>query len=154
MPTNPERRIVRFDVAGIAQPKGSTRAYMPPGARFPVVTSDNPRARAWQDAIGWTARTVLDGVPFTGAVAIAVTFSLPRPRSLPRAIVHPTKKPDVDKLARCTLDALTGIAYADDSQVIDLDVHKRYTPTGSAPRASITITQAADPELAPLELFP
>jgi len=40
-------------------------------------------------------------------------------------------KPDIDKLCRAVLDALTGIAYADDSQVVALDASKVYGPTAS-----------------------
>ena len=36
------------------------------------------------------------------------------------AALRPAKKPDVDKWARHTLDALTGVIYADDGQVVSL----------------------------------
>ena len=39
-----------------------------------------------------------------------------------------TVKPDVDKVLRATLDALTGIAYEDDAQVVDAHPVKRYGP--------------------------
>jgi len=38
----------------------------------------------------------------------------------------PTVAPDADKLARAVLDALTGVLYADDSQVVQLHVFKHY----------------------------
>nr|WP_270250323.1 RusA family crossover junction endodeoxyribonuclease [Coprococcus catus] len=41
-------------------------------------------------------------------------------------LVLPTKKPDVDNIAKIILDALNKIAYVDDSQVIELSVIKRY----------------------------
>lgn len=37
-----------------------------------------------------------------------------------------TKKPDTDNLAKCVLDALNGIAYQDDSQIVALRVTKYY----------------------------
>ena len=37
------------------------------------------------------------------------------------------KKPDTDNLAKSILDALNGIAYDDDSQVVSLLVSKKYT---------------------------
>ena len=40
---------------------------------------------------------------------------------------HYDKKPDADNLAKSILDALNGIAYDDDSQVVGLLVEKRYT---------------------------
>lgn len=37
-----------------------------------------------------------------------------------------TVKPDLDKLCRTVLDALTGVAYKDDSQVIGIIANERY----------------------------
>lgn len=37
------------------------------------------------------------------------------------------KKPDCDNIAKSILDALNGIAYDDDSQIIDLSVTKLYS---------------------------
>lgn len=42
--------------------------------------------------------------------------------------VRPTKKPDCDNIAKAILDALNGIAYHDDSQIVTLAVEKWYTP--------------------------
>lgn len=43
-----------------------------------------------------------------------------------RGIINPTIKPDTDNVAKIILDALNGIAYEDDKQIIDLRVIKRY----------------------------
>lgn len=40
--------------------------------------------------------------------------------------IKPVKKPDVDNVAKLVLDALNGVAYEDDLQVISLQVEKRY----------------------------
>jgi len=40
---------------------------------------------------------------------------------------YPQKKPDIDNVAKIILDSLNGIAYKDDSQVIELSVLKRWT---------------------------
>lgn len=39
---------------------------------------------------------------------------------------YPLKKPDVDNVAKIILDALNGIAYRDDKQVVTLIVKKSY----------------------------
>ena len=44
--------------------------------------------------------------------------------------ILPTKKPDVDNIAKAVADALNGIAYKDDAQVTDLSVKKRYAAGG------------------------
>ena len=72
---------------------------------------------------------------------------MPRPKAHLRAngdvkeaaqtLIH-TKKPDIDKLVRLVLDALTGIAYVDDSQVVLLYAEKSYVHPAVA-GCSITI---------------
>ena len=41
-----------------------------------------------------------------------------------------SKKPDCDNIAKSILDALNGIAYDDDSQIVELTVRKYYTGLG------------------------
>ena len=41
-----------------------------------------------------------------------------------------TIKPDCDNIAKIVLDALNGLAYDDDSQVTELEVHKFYGDIG------------------------
>ena len=52
--------------------------------------------------------------------------------------LFPTKKPDIDNIAKIILDALNKIAYQDDTQVILLTVKKRY---GDAARVVVTIEE-------------
>lgn len=44
--------------------------------------------------------------------------------------LYPTKKPDADNVAKIVLDSLNGIAYKDDSQVVELTVNKFYSKRG------------------------
>ena len=41
--------------------------------------------------------------------------------------LQPTKKPDADNIAKVICDALNGVAYGDDTQIISLTVTKQYT---------------------------
>ena len=50
--------------------------------------------------------------------------------------IYPTVKPDTDNIAKSILDALNGIAYKDDKQVVTLSVKKRYD---EVPRVSVWI---------------
>ena len=50
--------------------------------------------------------------------------------------IRPTKKPDVDNIAKIVLDALNGIAYKDDTQVVNLIVRKYYS---ARPRVEINL---------------
>lgn len=56
--------------------------------------------------------------------------------------LFPTKKPDVDNIAKIICDALNGIAYGDDKQIVELIVKKRYTKHENAePFAVIAIKE-------------
>ena len=48
------------------------------------------------------------------------------------------KKPDVDNLGKSPLDAISGYAYADDNQISDLRIRKRYSLN---PRVEISIKE-------------
>lgn len=49
------------------------------------------------------------------------------------------RRSDVDNFHKLSLDALTGILYADDSQITDFHVHKRYDK--ERPRIEISVVQ-------------
>lgn len=52
--------------------------------------------------------------------------------------IYHTKKPDADNITKCILDALNGIAYYDDSQVVYVRCKKNYS---DEPRAEIIIRE-------------
>ena len=136
--------MATFFVPGIPVPKGSAKAFMRKGMRFPVVIQDNAdKQKPWASIIGVTAAGVI-AQPTTQPVKLEVAFWMPRPKAhLGKAGVKDnapfrhTKKPDLDKLLRCVKDALTGIAWIDDSQVCDVVCSKNYA---ISPGAGITIT--------------
>lgn len=67
------------------------------------------------------------GEKIDGAVALDLTFSFIRPKSVKeKKRPYMTVKPDIDKLTRAVLDALTHHAYDDDCQVVSLHVCKLY----------------------------
>ena len=41
--------------------------------------------------------------------------------------IRPTKKPDCDNIAKAVLDGLNGVAFMDDSQVVELSIQKGYS---------------------------
>lgn len=110
-----------FTVPGVAVPKGSRSIY-----RGRSVESSK-RWPDWKTAVAEVAvvaRAKEGTRRFADAVALTVTFYLPKPRR-PRSERHITK-PDLDKLVRGVCDALTGIVWEDDSQVTTIMASKRY----------------------------
>lgn len=129
---------VAFTVYGVARPKGSTRAFMRPGMKFPIVTSDNKSVKGWEESVRAAIQQHAAGQFFAGPLAVSIAFHLPKPKSLGKKVAAHTKKPDLDKLARGSLDAMKGVLWNDDSQVINLCVTKQYA-TGQ-PHAYIEVS--------------
>lgn len=73
--------------------------------------------------------------PLEGPLAVVVQALMPIPASWPRKRreaalrqeIRPTGKPDTDNLAKCAGDALNGIVYRDDSQIVTLSISKFYS---------------------------
>ena len=78
------------------------------------------------------------------SVQIDCYFKIPKSTSkkntvlMLHEIIRPVKKPDLDNLAKICLDALNGLAYKDDSQVVELTVKKYYS---DEPRVEIRIAE-------------
>jgi Holliday junction resolvase RusA-like endonuclease len=66
-------------------------------------------------------------------VTILMGFSIPKSTSKKKRLqmlqgkIRPQKKPDIDNVTKAVLDALNGLAYSDDKQVVDITASKWYT---------------------------
>ena len=82
-------------------------------------------------------------------VLIVALYDIPQSTSKKRAElmrigeIRPTKKPDLDNVAKIICDALNGVAYHDDAQVVDLKVVKYYSDT---PCVTVTIEEVEENE--------
>ncbi len=110
--------MATFFVPGVPATKGSWKAL-----RNGKLRPDNAREKPWALAVAWSAKAArVEQVD--GPVIVELVCYFPRPKRPTHAF--PSRN-DVDKLARSTLDALTGIAWRDDQQVVELRVSKAYT---------------------------
>lgn len=117
------------DVLGIPVPQGSKRVF-----HGHLVDVNHAKLRDWRAAV---ANAIRRENVLTGPVSVKLDFYLPRPQGhygtgrnaqvlRPSAPIVPQTKPDIDKLVRACLDALTGMAFRDDSQVAMLQARKFY----------------------------
>lgn len=128
-------------VPGTPAPKGSTRAFVVKGRA--VTTNANKATKPWEQQVSAVvAEAMCNGTiefPRPAAVHLGLVFLMPRTASEPKRSTRPhTRKPDIDKLARCAIDALTGLVFEDDSQVVHLSTSKRTASVSEQPGAWIT----------------
>jgi Holliday junction resolvase RusA-like endonuclease len=150
-----DRRLVAFVVLGTPAPKGSARAFFKAGMKRAVIVKDNDeRQRSWDRSVREAA---LEALPVPEVMAfvqtaldVTIVFHVKRPaghyskatgKLKPGAPPRPLGKPDIDKLARTTLDAMTGSVFDDDSRIADLQLSKRWAMPGRE-GATISVTEA------------
>jgi Holliday junction resolvase RusA-like endonuclease len=124
--------IRQFFVPGAPQGKGRARVAMIAGharAYTPEKTA------SYESLIKAQYHLMYPGeLPILGEVNMEIRawFEIPKSTSGKKAAamlrqdINPTKKPDSDNIAKCVCDALNGIAYRDDTQIINLHISKRY----------------------------
>jgi Holliday junction resolvase RusA-like endonuclease len=137
--------LVDFFVHGTPRPQGSKKASWNSRARRyaagkvvgrgkVVMRESSEGLKPWRAIVAGLAavnrpRLAPKGVP----VSLVLEFVFERPAShfkrgklredAPRFV---TRRPDIDKLERAILDALTGVVWFDDSQVAIVEKQKRY----------------------------
>lgn len=71
------------------------------------------------------------------ALAVEIILYYPRPKSMAKhkrlmaqkGVLRPTVKPDVDNVIKSILDALNGVAFEDDRQIVQIECEKWYDIT-------------------------
>lgn len=122
--------MISFRVDGQPIPQGSMKVI-----NGHIIHSQGSALAAWRSAIGLSAKAA-GAKPTLEAVSMTLVFIMNKPRTVTR--LDPTVPPDLDKLVRAALDALTAIAYKDDSQVIEIRAMKVY---GEYPGVEIIIAK-------------
>lgn len=92
-------------------------------------TYNDPKYTAYKKALGLIASNRIKQ-PLTNEIAIKIDFFYDIPKSWNKkkkaAAKWHTNKPDIDNLIKTVLDALNGIAFKDDSQVVHIVARKQY----------------------------
>lgn len=117
---------------------GHARAYTP------------SKTRRYEDLIRLEAGRVMEGRDqLQGPTRVGIRAYMPMPQALARhktkgpaaeaGSIRPLTKPDVDNMAK-VIDALNGIVWPDDNQVVELTVEKFYS---SRPRLELQAGEIA-----------
>lgn len=149
---------VTFFVPGHPATAGSKKAFpyrKATGGLGVRVTHDNPRTTSWMSVVRHFAHEAMnERPPMQGPVQMSLVFLMPRPKGhyrtgknshllrddAPRA---PATKPDLTKLVRCAEDALRGVVWVDDSQVVSHVNSKHYAETSDSIGVSVHVSQVA-----------
>jgi Holliday junction resolvase RusA-like endonuclease len=125
--------IVMFNVPG--KPKGKGRPRFARRGNF-VKTYTDSKTADYEAQIKVAATAAMgSSEPLESPVSVYLYIRVPIPASASKKAkkamlsgeVRPTKKPDIDNIAKSYLDALNGIVYLDDTQVISLHCTKVYS---------------------------
>lgn len=141
---------VRFTVYGVAAPAGSkTRA----SSGDKVWTRDSSkRSYPWKRDVKQVAGEAMEGRELlAGPLFMGLVFYRPRSKThfgtgrnlgvlKESAPTYPLTKPDLLKTARAIEDALTGVVYRDDAQIVVERLEKRF---GEPARVEVHVCAAA-----------
>ena len=131
---------VHLEIPGPPQGKARPRMTKRGHVYTPQATRD------YEDAIAGIALKAMKGrMPIDGPVYLSLTAYYPVPASWSerkklRAIAgdeSPTVKPDLDNVLKAVADALNGIVYLDDKQIVASELFKKYS---SLPAVHVFVT--------------
>lgn len=125
----PWQNVTSFFVHGTPKPGGSKRGFYIKKLNRVVITDANKKTKPWMDSVASAATEAYKGEPVIEPVNLQTVFIFPRPKghygtgrnagklkaSAPK---YHTVKPDRTKVLRSTEDAMKGIVWRDDSQVV------------------------------------
>lgn len=129
---------IRFWVPGVPQPGGSKRPFFNKHTGRAQVVEANPRAKDWRASVAQAAEGKVTEL-LVCPLRVRFDFVFVRPKGHYRtgknagmlkdgAPPFPAGRPDALKVGRSTEDALKGIIYRDDSQIVTELLTKRYGP--------------------------
>lgn len=138
--------MVEFFVPGTPKTAGSKRAFVvtPKEGKPRAIITDSVDTKGaggdWRSAIQAKAQEAMRSrAPLTGPLVMELVFVVKRPQGHYRTngelknwapFEWPTPKPDLTKLVRAVEDALKGICWRDDAQVVLQINEKRYSDDG------------------------
>jgi len=114
--------IQEWRIEGYPVPKGSLKPIRTKTGRIILVPDNQAELKVWTNTIH--QQLVSPYMIDEGPVAVDLIFFMPRPKTVKREA--PWVYPDLDKLLRAVLDALTGKVYRDDGQVIWVHMGEEY----------------------------
>ena len=129
--------MIQFFVPGTPAPGGSKQGFYNKKLKRVLMVPASKKTKPWMQAVQVAARQAYSGELLTGPIVLTITFQFLRPKRHYRtgryaSLLKPTAetfvqvKPDLTKIIRSTEDAMKGIIWRDDSQVVKQNTQKFY----------------------------
>lgn len=133
-PAAREAAVVRIDIPGEMRGKGRPRFAR--RGKFVQAYSDEKTANAETWVRACAVDRMAGAPPFQGPLQVHIAIDVVPPASWSQkkralALVRataPTGKPDLDNCVKLIADALNGLVWQDDKQIVRLVAEKRYAP--------------------------
>lgn len=132
---------ILFNVPGHPQGKGRPRFVRATGRTYTP-----EQTRNYEGMIRLAAETAMAGrgpIKRPVALAMAAVFGVPKrfPRARREAALSggefPAKRPDIDNVVKAATDAMNGVVYRDDAQIVSVRCSKIYGPS---PMLTVSVT--------------
>ena len=134
-----DTKRITFVIKGEPRGKGRPR-FTKSGHAYTDEKTKEYECLVWQSYLD-----AADRYKFTSPVRVIIMAHFKPPKKSKKVVgdmlaghILPTKKPDVDNVAKIILDGLNRIAWDDDTQVVDLSVSKYYS---DEPRVAVLIEE-------------
>ena len=122
-----------FEVPG--DPKGKGRPRFSRHGNFTKVYTDKQTLDYESTIQTFASKAMGSQDPLATPVSVFLYVRYPIPKSYTKkrseaclaGAERPNKKPDIDNVAKCFLDAMNEIIYLDDTQVVELHIKKLYS---------------------------
>lgn len=134
---------IRFTVPGEPKGKARPRIYSQGGKSHAMTPQDT---LSYESLVKWVFTNTMEARKLQGEIEAKIVAMYPIPKAMTKknrqlideGKLHPTKKPDLDNVAKIILDSLNKVAFDDDSQVTRLIVEKHFSDN---PRVEVTLIE-------------
>lgn len=135
---------IRFIVPGEPKGKARPRIFTNKAGDSQAITPQD--TLSYENLVKWIFNNTQESKKLQGEIEakIVAMYSIPKSMTkknrqlIDEGKLHPTKKPDLDNVAKIILDSLNKIAFDDDSQVTRLIVEKHFS---DEPRVEVTLRE-------------
>lgn len=140
--------VLRFTCVGQPATAGSKRAFTLPSGGVRVTDTSGTKGKSWRAVCQDAAAEAMNGDGLLREpLSVHFHFYVPRPKGhygsgrnadklKPSAPQYPAKRPDVTKWVRAVEDALTGVVWHDDAQIVRQLADKDY---GEPARCEVSV---------------